>query len=48
MKRLHRLRKLQRDAERRDFPEGLAEREALFAHAEQAAGVYFKNNYGVR
>jgi len=47
MNRRHKLMKLQHDAERTSFPEGLATRESLFAQAQQEAQDYFKATYGV-
>jgi hypothetical protein len=44
--RLHRLRKLQLDAETRNFPDGLAERKALLARAKEAANTLFLATYG--
>jgi hypothetical protein len=46
-KRRHKLMKLQHDAERTSFPDGLAFQEALFAQAQQEAQDYFKATYGV-
>jgi hypothetical protein len=48
MKRLHGLRKLLHDVERRNFPEGLAKREVLLAHAKQEVETYLKSRYGVK
>ena len=47
MKRRHKLMKLQHDAERTSFPDGLAPQESLFAQAQQEAKDYFKATYGV-
>jgi hypothetical protein len=47
MNRRHKLMKLQHDAERTSFPDGLATRDALFARAEQDAKDYFTATYGV-
>ena len=47
MKLRHKLMKLQHDAERENFPDGLAVKEALFAQAQQEAAEYFKVTYGV-
>ena len=47
MKRRHKLMKLQHDAERTSFPDGLATQESLFAQAQQEAEDYFKATYGV-
>jgi hypothetical protein len=48
MSRLHKLRKLQHDAERNTFPDGLKVQESLFARAQQEAGDYFAATYGVK
>jgi hypothetical protein len=45
--RLHKLRKLQHDAECRHFPEGLSLRTSLFMQAEEDAQLYLSNTYGV-
>jgi len=42
MKRLHQLRKLQLDAEKRNFPDGLATRNVQLDHAKQDATDYLK------
>lgn len=47
MNRRHKLMKLQHDAERTSFPEGLATRESLFSQAQQEAQDYFKATYSV-
>ena len=47
MTRRHKLMKLQHDAERNNFPDGLAAREAPFAEAQREAEEYFRNTYGV-
>jgi len=47
MKLRHKLMKLQHDAERGNFPDGLAVMESLFAEAQQEAKEYFKATYGV-
>jgi hypothetical protein len=47
MKRLHQLRKLQLDAEKNNFPDGLATREILLDRAKQDAAEYLENTYGV-
>ena len=47
MTRRHRLMKLQHDAERNNFPEGLSVNEGLFAEAQLEAKEYFKAVYGV-
>ena len=47
MKRRHKLMKLQHEAERTSFPDGLATRNSLFAQAQQEAESYFKTTYGV-
>lgn len=41
MKRLYRLRKLQLDAEQKNFPDGLAQKDALRDKAQHAAELYF-------
>jgi hypothetical protein len=45
--RRHKLMKLQHDAERGSFPDGLARREKIFAQAQQEARSYFKATYGI-
>jgi hypothetical protein len=45
--RRHKLMKLQHDAERHNFPYGLAAKTALFAEAQQEARDYFAATYGV-
>jgi len=45
--RRHRLMKLQHDAERHNFPQGLATKVELFAEAQQEARDYFAATYGV-
>jgi hypothetical protein len=47
MKLRHKLMKLQHDAERVNFPDGLALRESLFTQAEHDAKEYFKSTYNV-
>jgi len=47
MKRLHQLRKMQLDAESRNFPDGLAERPVLLDRATQDATEYLAATYGV-
>lgn len=47
MNRRHRLMKLQQDAERKNFPAGLAMRSKLFQSAQQEAEDYFKATYNV-
>jgi hypothetical protein len=47
MKRLHQLRKLQLDALRHSFPDGLAAEDGLLAQAKQEAETYFRTTYGV-
>ena len=47
MNRRHKLMKLQHDAERKNFPEGLGEIAPLFALAQQDAKHYFEVTYGV-
>ncbi len=45
MNRRHRLMKLQHEAERKNFPDGLAIRPKLFALAQQEASDYFRTTY---
>ena len=45
--RLHKLRKLQHDAEVRSFKDGLPTRPDLFRSAETEAEAFFTNTYGV-
>jgi hypothetical protein len=47
MNRRHKLMKLQHDAERTSFPDGLATRIPLFAQAQQEAKSYFEKTYNV-
>jgi hypothetical protein len=47
MNRRHRLMRLQHDAERTSFPDGLATQDLLFSQAEQEAQDYFKTTYGL-
>ncbi len=47
MKRRHKLMKLQHDAERSSFPDGLATRDSLFTLAQDEAKEYFVTTYGV-
>jgi hypothetical protein len=47
MNRRHKLMKVQHDAERTSFPEGLATKGSLFAEAQQEAKDYFKATYGI-
>ena len=47
MKRLHQLRKLQLEALRHNFPDGLAAEEALLEQAKKEAEQYFITTYGV-
>jgi hypothetical protein len=47
MNRRHKLMKLQHDAERTTFPDGLATKEPLFAQAQRDAKDYFQATYGV-
>jgi hypothetical protein len=47
MASLHRLRKLQFNAESQHFPEGLASRAALFERANQEAWEFFQTTYGI-
>ena len=48
MNRRHKLKKLQHEAERKNFPNGLAEKEAFVAEAEQEAVDYFAAMYSVK
>ena len=48
MNRRHKLKKLQHEAERKNFPNGLTEREDLVSEAEQEAVDYFGAMYGVK
>lgn len=45
--RLHKLRKLQHDAEQRSFKEGLPIRADLFKEAQEESAAFFVNTYGV-
>jgi len=45
--RLHKLRKLQHDAERLTFKEGLPRKNSLFKQSEDEAKTFFKTTYGV-
>lgn len=45
--RRHKLMRLQHDAERHNFPHGLATKASLFAEAQQEAKDYFAATYGV-
>jgi hypothetical protein len=47
MNRRHKLMKLQHDAGRISFPEGLATQESLFAQAQQEARSYFEATYHI-
>jgi len=47
MERLHRLRKLQFNAEKLHFPDGLATKVALFDRATQEAWGFFRSTYDV-
>ena len=47
MNRRHKRMKVQHDAGRASFPDGLATRETLFAQPEQEAREYFTSTYGV-
>ena len=47
MNRRHKLMKLQHDAERGNFPDGLAVNEGLFSEAQHEATEYFRATYGV-
>lgn len=46
--RLHKLRKLQLEAEGKSFPEGLAEKASLFEDAQRTAKDYFTGTYGIK
>lgn len=48
MNRLHKLRKLQLEAESKSFPDGLATKTSLFEEAQQNAKQYFATTYGVK
>jgi len=48
MNRRHKLMKLQHDAERTSFPDGLATQDSLFTQAQQEAKDYFTATYGVK
>jgi hypothetical protein len=48
MNRLHKLRKLQLEAEGKSFPEGLAKKATLFEQAQNSASQYFATTYNVR
>ena len=48
MNRRHKLKKLQHEAERKNFPNGLTEKEAFVSEAEQEAANYFVAMYGVK
>ena len=45
--RRHKLMKLQHEAERHSFPNGLSTRDALFKEAESEAKTYFESMYGI-
>jgi len=45
--RRHKLMRLQHDAERHNFPHGLATKMSLFMEAQQEAKDYFATTYGV-
>jgi hypothetical protein len=45
MKRVHRLRKMQLEAERENFPDGLKEKGPLLARAKLEAEAYFRFTY---
>ena len=47
MNRLHKLKKLQHETERKNFPLGLATKDALFAAAQEEARDYFASAYSV-
>jgi hypothetical protein len=46
--RQHKLRKLQHDAERHSFPNGLLTKAALFREAEAEATAYFESMYNIK
>jgi hypothetical protein len=48
MRRLHQLRKLLKEVEQRNFPDGLATRPALLAEAKQEAESYLRSTYGIK
>jgi hypothetical protein len=48
MNRRHKLMKLQHDAGRTGFPEGLATQVSLFSQAQKEASDYFSATYGVK
>jgi hypothetical protein len=48
MNRRHKLKKIQHETERKNFPNGLPEIEAFVAQAEQEAVEYFEGMYGVK
>ena len=48
MNRRHKLKKIQHETERKNFPNGLPEIEAFVAQAEQEAVEYFDGMYGVK
>jgi len=47
MNRVHKLKKLQLDAEQRNFPDGLAVKESLRQRAEKEAELYFKSAHDI-
>jgi hypothetical protein len=47
MNHRHKLMKLQHDAERKNFPEGLGTSAKLFDLAQEDARAYFRVTYGV-
>jgi hypothetical protein len=46
--RLHKLRKLQHEAEHSHFPEGLTQRDTLFALSQSEAQIYLSTTYGIK
>jgi hypothetical protein len=48
MNRRHKLMRLQHDAERTSFPDGLATQDSLFVQAQQEAKDYFTATYNVK
>jgi hypothetical protein len=48
MNRRHKLMKLQHEAERKNFPHGLTEKELYVVEAEREAQQYFSATYGVK
>ncbi len=47
MSRLHKLKRLQHETERKNFPLGLKTKDALFAEAQREAESYFASAYSV-